>query len=72
MVFFDNEPARDEVTKTARTGLLQLMRNHSPGHEESAALLEVVDTYLRLNPHDEEVGASRERLVGTDEGVGAS
>jgi hypothetical protein len=71
MVFFDNEPARDEVTKTARPGLLQLIRNHSPDHGESAALLEVVDAYLRLNPHDEEVRQSRERLVGKGEMVDA-
>jgi hypothetical protein len=71
MVFFDNEPARDELTKTARPGLLELMRNHSPGHGESAALLEVVDAYLRLNPHDEEVRESRGRLVGTGEMVDA-
>ena len=71
MVFFDNEPARDDLTKTARPGLLQLIRNHSPDHGESAALLEVVDAYLRLNPHDEEVRQSRDRLVGTGEMVGA-
>ena len=70
MVFL-NGPARDDVTKTARPGLLQLMRNHSPGHGEPAALLEVVDAYLRLNPQDEEVRESRERLVGTGERVGA-
>jgi len=72
MVFFDNGPARDDVTKTARPGLLQLMRNHSPGHGEPEALLEVVDAYLRLNPHDEEVREGRERLVGADEMIGAS
>ena len=70
MVFFDNEPARDKVTQTARPGLLQLMRSHSPGHGEPAALLEVVDAYLRLNPHDEEVREGRKRLVGTGEMVG--
>jgi hypothetical protein len=70
MVFF-NEPVRDEVATTTRPGLLQLMRNHSPGHGETAALLEVVDTYLRLNPHDEEVREGREQLVGTVEKVGA-
>jgi hypothetical protein len=48
-----------------------LIRNHSPDHGESAALLEVVDAYLRLNPHDEEVRESRERLVGKGEMVDA-
>jgi hypothetical protein len=46
------------------------MRSHSPGHGEPAALLEVVDAYLRLNPHDEEVREGRKRLVGTGEMVG--
>jgi hypothetical protein len=72
MVFFDHGPARDDVTKTARPGLLELMGNHSPDHGEPAALLEVVDAYLRLNPHDEEVREGRERLVGADEMIGAS
>ena len=45
MVFL-NGPARDDVTKTARPGLLQLMGSHSPGRGEPAALLEVVDAYL--------------------------
>jgi hypothetical protein len=67
---FLNGPARDEVTKTAQPGLLQLMGNHSPGHGEPAALLEVVDAYLRLNPHDDEVRDARERLMGTPERVG--
>jgi hypothetical protein len=70
-MFFSNGPVLDEVTKMARPGLLELMRNHSPGHGEPAALLEVVDAYLRLNPHDEEVRESRERLVGMGEMVGA-
>ena len=69
MVFF-NGPVRDEVTKTARLRLLQLMANHSPGRGELATLLEVVDAYLRLNPHDEEVRKAQERLVGTTERVG--
>jgi hypothetical protein len=47
------------------------MRNHSPGHGESAALLEVVDAYLRLNPQDDEVREGRERLVGMGKMVGA-
>ena len=68
---FLNGPARDEVTKTARPGLLQLMGSHSPGRSEPAALLEVVDAYLRLNPQDDEVREARERLVGTDERVGS-
>ena len=72
MVFFDHGPVGNDVTKTARSGLLELMGNHSPGHGEPEALLEVVDAYLRLNPHDEEVREGRERLVGADEGVGAS
>jgi hypothetical protein len=70
MVFLDGS-TRDDVTKTARSGLLHLMHNHSPGHGETTALLEVVDAYLRLNPHDEEVRGGRERLVGTLERVGA-
>jgi hypothetical protein len=69
MVFF-NGPVRDEVTKTARLRLLQLMGSHSPGRGELATLLEVVDAYLRLNPHDEEVRKAQERLVGTTERVG--
>jgi hypothetical protein len=71
MVFFDNEPARDEVTKPARPGLLHLMRNHSPGHGEPGELLEVVDAYLRLKPRDDEVREARERLIGPGERVGA-
>jgi hypothetical protein len=71
MVFLNNGPTRDELTKTARPGLLELMGNHSPGHGETAELLEVVDAYLRLNPRDEEVREGRERLVGTGEMVGA-
>ena len=71
MVFFDNGPVRDEVTKMARPGLLRLMGSHSPGRGEPAALLEVVDAYLRLNPRDDEVGEGRERLVGTAERVGS-
>ncbi len=63
MVFFDG-PVRDEATKTARPGLLQLMGSHGPGRGEPAALLEV-DAYLRLNPQDDEVREGRERLVGT-------
>jgi hypothetical protein len=51
MVFFDNEPARDEVTKTARPGLLQLIRNHSPDHDESAApsarMMTTIRSYVR-------------------------
>jgi hypothetical protein len=70
MVFLDGS-TRDDVTKTARPGLLHLMRNHSPGHGQTTALLEVVEAYLRLNPHDEEVRGGRERLVGTHERVGA-
>jgi hypothetical protein len=70
-MFFSNGPVLDEVTKMARPGLLELMRNHSPGHGGPEALLEVVDAYLRLNPHDEEVRESRERLVGMGEMVGA-
>ncbi|CAA9501667.1 MAG: hypothetical protein AVDCRST_MAG12-2697, partial [uncultured Rubrobacteraceae bacterium] len=38
---------------------------------DPAALLEVVDAYLRLNPRDAEVAAARERLVGEDRPVGA-
>jgi hypothetical protein len=72
MVFFDHGPVGDDVTKTARPGLLELMGNHSPDHDEPEALLEVVDAYLRLNPHDEEVREGRERLVGAGEMIGAS
>jgi hypothetical protein len=64
-------PVRDEVTKMARPGLLELMRNHSPGHGGPEALLEVVDAYLRLNPQDDEVREGRERLMGAGERVGA-
>jgi hypothetical protein len=63
---FLNEPVRDEVERKARPGLLHLMRNHSPGHAEPVALLEVVDAYLRLNPQDAEVLEARERLLGVD------
>jgi len=70
-MFFSNGPVQDEVTKTARPGLLQLMRNHSPGHGEPRPLLEVVDAYLRLNPRDDEVREARQRLIGAGERVGA-
>jgi hypothetical protein len=70
-MFFSNGPVLDEVTKMARPGLLELMRNHSPGHGGPEALLEVVDAYLRLNPQDDEVREGRERLMVTGERVGA-
>ena len=61
------EPVRAEVERKAKPGLLHLMRNHSPGHDaESVALLQVVDAYLRLNPHDAEVLEARERLLDVE------
>jgi hypothetical protein len=42
------------------------MRNHSPGHAEPRALLQVVDAYLRLNPQDAEVLEARDRLLGVE------
>ena len=47
------------------------MANHQPGGCDPTALLEVVDTYLRLNPLDDEVRAARERLSGGNRPVGA-
>jgi hypothetical protein len=70
-MFFSNRPVRDEVTKMARPGLLELMGNHSPGHGRPEALLEVMDAYLRLNPRDDEIREGRERLMGAGEMVGA-
>ena len=69
-MFFSNGPVRDELTKMARPGLLELMGNHGHGHGGPEALLEVVDAYLRLNPRDEEIREGRERLMGAGEMVG--
>ena len=52
------------------TSELQLMGSHSPGSGEPAALQYVVDAYLRLNRHDDEVREVRERQVGTGERFG--
>jgi hypothetical protein len=60
--YFD-EPIREQVASEARPALLHLMANHQPGGCDPAALLEVVDTYLRLNPLDEEVLEAREELL---------
>jgi hypothetical protein len=68
-MFFSNGPVRDEMTKMARLGLLELMGD--PGHGGPEALLEVVDAYLRLNPRDDEIREGRERLMGAGEMVGA-
>ncbi len=70
-MFFSSGPVRDEVTKMARPGLLELMGNHGPGHGGPEALLEVVDAYLRLNPRDDEIREGRVRLMGAGEMVGA-
>ncbi len=70
MRYFD-EPTRLEVNTNVRPALLHLMGNHGPRRGDPAALLEVVDAYLRLNPRDAEVAAARERLVGEDRPVGA-
>ena len=69
MRYFD-EPTRLDVTKNVRPALLHLMNNHRPG-SDAAALLEVADVYLRLNPQDAEVLRARERLVGEGRPVGA-
>jgi hypothetical protein len=61
MVFF-NGLVRDEVTKMARPALLELMGTHSPGRGEPEAPLEVVDAYLKLNPHDDDVREARDRV----------
>jgi hypothetical protein len=66
-----DEPVCTEVATNARPGILRLMRNHSPGHAEPAALLEVVDAYLRFHLQDAEVKRARERLVGADERIDA-
>ena len=63
MRYFD-EPVRLEVNTNVRPALLHLMGNHDPGRGDPVALLEGVDSYLRLNPLDEEVLEARERLVG--------
>ena len=70
MRYFD-EPTRLDVTTNVRPALLHLMGNHRPGGDDPAALLEVVDAYLRLNPLDAEVLRARERLVGEGRPVGA-
>ena len=59
------------MTTNVRPALLHLMVNHRPGRGDPAALLEVVDAYMRLNPQDAEVAAARERLVGEGRPVGA-
>ena len=69
MRYFD-EPIRLDVTKNVRPALLHLMGNHRPGGDP-AALLEVVDAYLRLNSQDAEMLRARERLVGEGRPVGA-
>ena len=66
-----DEPILEQVASEARPALLHLMANHQPGGCDPAALIEVVDTYLRLNPLDDEVRAARERLVGEDRQLGA-
>ena len=70
-MFFSNGPVRDEATKMAQPGLLELMGDHGPGRGGPEALLEVVDAYLRLNPLDDEIREGRERLMGAGEMVGA-
>ena len=70
MRYYD-EPIREQVASEARPALLHLMANHQPGGCDPTALLEVVDTYLRLNPLDEEVRSARERLAGGGGPVGA-
>ncbi len=46
------------------------MRNHRPGHGDPLALLEVVETYLRLNPRDEEVREAQAVGAALLKGVG--
>ncbi|MDP9437298.1 MAG: hypothetical protein M3P49_00890 [Actinomycetota bacterium] len=70
MRFFD-EPIRAQVGSEVRPAILHLMGNHTTGRGDPAALLEVVDAYLRLNPGDAEVAAARDRLVGEGRPVGA-
>ena len=70
MRYYD-EPIRAQVASEARPALLHLMANLQPGGCDPTALLEVVDTYLRLNPLDEEVRSDRERLAGEGRTVGA-
>ena len=70
MRYFD-EPVRLEVDANVRPALLHLMGNHDPHRGDPAALLEVADAYLRLNPQDGEVLKARERLVGEGRPVGA-
>jgi hypothetical protein len=61
MGFFD-EPIRAEVAGTRRR-VLHLLRNHHPSRGTPADLVELADTYLRLNPDDTEVRAIRDRLA---------
>ena len=63
MRYFD-EPTGLEVDADVRPALLHLMANRTAGRSDPAALLEVADAYLRLNPKDAEVLGARERLVG--------
>ena len=70
MRYFD-EPIRLEVSAHVRPALLHLMGSHRPGGCDPAALLEVVDAYLRLNPLDQEVREARERLAGGGHPAGA-
>ncbi len=71
MRYFD-EPTRLEVDTNVRPALLHLMGNHRPrSGDDPAALLEVADAYLRLNPQDDEVLRARERLVDEGRPVGA-
>lgn len=46
------------------------MRNHDPNHAEPAALLGVVDAYLRLNPEDSEVREALRKVAEADRRVG--
>ena len=68
MRFFDESAAG--LAENARPGLLHLMRNHAPNHGEPEALLGVVDAYLRLNPHDDEVREARRRVAEADPRLG--
>jgi hypothetical protein len=57
--FLDN-PVRIELDR-ARPGLLHLLRNGRRGVRPTA-LVQVVNSYLRLKPNDTEVREARDRL----------
>ena len=64
MGFFD-APIRLEMADI-RTGLLHLLQQH---HGSPAALIDLADRYLRLNPEDAEVRKARDKLTSSGRGA---